>query len=293
MNEENQEEEELVEEDTTEDDDLQAYLAEMENLESDFSDLEDLDMDELKEMQDAIAAVKDGEEFIEDGEIVEETIEKPEDAKEIMEQQEGMITDFSDMGDLDLDELRDMKEAIEGVKQAEYEALPEEEQAQAEPVQERSTELEQRLKEELAKRREEEEEEDVVTVEKFLEYIKEKRDKIWYHALWHLTFEVDDHIASKFMLYDMLKEVTSKNAIDPIPEHQFYFGLGYILRLNINKKQVIRYMTGAKFKININIDNLKEMLEQTGEPISNRPILEESEKKQMYNDFLKDDFLDI
>lgn len=292
MNEENQEEEELVGEDTSEDDDLQAYLKEMESLESDFSDLEDLDMDELKEMQDAITAVKEGEDFIEEGELTEEMIEKPESAEELMEQKEAMISDFSDMGEIDLDELREMKEAIEGVKQAEIEALPEGEDTPS--VQERSTELEERLKEELAKRKEkEEEEEDVVTVEKFLDYIKEKRDKIWYHGLWYLTFEVDDHIASKFMLYDQLKEVTSKNAIDPIPEHQFYFGLGYILRLNINKKQVIRYMSGSKFKININIDNLKEMLEQTGEPISNRPILEESEKKQMYNDFLKDDFLDI
>lgn len=290
MNEENHEEEELIEEDTSEDDDLQAYLAEMENLESDFSDLEDLDMDELKEMQDAIAAVKGGADLTEKGELANEITELSEGAEELMELKEGMITDFSDMGELDFDELREMKEAIEGVKQSEIEALPEGEEAS--PIQERSTELEQRLKEELAKKREEQEEE-IITVEKFLEYIKEKRDKIWYHALWYLTFEVDDHIASKFMLYEMLKEVTSKNAIDPIPEHQFYFGLGYILRLNINQKQVIRYMAGAKFKINININNLKEMLEQTGEPISNRPKIEESEKKQMYSDFLKDDFLDI
>ena len=95
------------------------------------------------------------------------------------------------------------------------------------------------------------------------------------------------------MLYDVLKEVTSKSAIDPIPEHQFYFGLGYILRLSIDNKKVIRYMSGGKFKINISINTLKELLEKSGEPVSTRPIIEEKEKKKMFKDFLKDDFLDI
>ncbi len=91
----------------------------------------------------------------------------------------------------------------------------------------------------------------------------------------------------------MLKEVTSKSPIDPIPENQFYFGLGYILRLTLNDKKVVKYMKGGKFKINIGIKSISEILEEAGEPISTRPILKEEEKKKMYTDFLKDEFLDI
>jgi hypothetical protein len=108
-----------------------------------------------------------------------------------------------------------------------------------------------------------------------------------------LVYNTEDHIASKQLLYEMLKEVTSKSPIDPIPEHQFYFGLGYILRLTLNEKQIIRYMRGSKFKVNISIKILKELLDQIGEPISTRPVIEEEEKQQMFKDFLKDDFLDI
>jgi len=296
---ENQEEEERIdseeEEEMATDDYLKAYLAEMENLETDFSDLESLDMDELIEMQDAIAAVKQGEipsksELISDDnplEILEDT------EREFSEQKEAMIMDFSDIGEMDLDDLREMKEAIEGVKLAEGEALTKDGETQPQQ-QVLSVELEERLKAELAKKKEEEAAAaEIITEEKFIEYCKNKRDKIWYHALWHLTFNIEDHIASKSMLYEVLKEVTSKSALDPIPEHQFYFGLGYLLRLNINNKQVIRYMAGGKFKVNINIKNLMLMLQEAGEPISRRPVIEEGEKKKMFADFLKDDFLDI
>ena len=190
------------------------------------------------------------------------------------------------MDELDFDELREMKEAIEGVRQEEGSDVEQE----FKPP-EISSELEDRIKEELAKRKEVEEE--VTTPEMFLEFLKQKRDKIWYHALWHLTFEVEDHTASKSLLYDVLKENTSKSPIDPIPEHQFYFGLGYILRLNVNNKQVIRYMSGGRFKINISIKNLMEWLEQSGEPIITKPVIEEEEQKKMFSNFLKDDFLDI
>jgi hypothetical protein len=127
----------------------------------------------------------------------------------------------------------------------------------------------------------------------FLDYIKDRREKIWYHALYYLVFNVEDHIASKVLLYDVLKEVTSKSPIDPIPEHQFYFGLGYILRLNFNDKQVVRFLRDGKFKINVNIEKLKEILGETGEPISTKPIIEEKEKKRMFKDFLDEDFMDI
>ena len=52
-------------------------------------------------------------------------------------------------------------------------------------------------------------------------------------------------------------------------------------------------MTGGKFKINVNVDNLKTILEEVGEPISTKPIIEEKEKKKMFDNFLKDDFSDI
>jgi hypothetical protein len=194
------------------------------------------------------------------------------------------------MDEIDFDELRDMQDAISSVKQEELQGSSDGE-SEIQPTQEISKELEDRIKQELLKRKEVEEE--IITPEKFLEYIKNKRDKIWYHALYYLVFNIEDHLASKSLLYDVLKEVTSKSPIDPIPEHQFYFGLGYILRLNLNNKQVVRFLKDRKFKINVNIDHLKDLLEETGEPISTRPVIKEEEKKKMFKDFLKEDFFDI
>jgi len=283
------------------DDDLEAYLREMENLESDFSDLDDLDMEELKDMQDAISKVREQEtgsneqehieEFsptdFESFEIETETTEETEYFK----QKEAMITDFSDIEQIDFDELRDMKDAIETVKQEEI-ISPTDITDEIKKSQGISLELEERIKQELMKKKEKEEKE-IITPDKFLEYIKHKRDKIWYHALYYLVCNVEDHIATKALLYDVLKEVTSKSPIDPIPEHQFYFGLGYILRLTLNDKKIIRFRSGGKFKININVDILKKLLEQAGEPISTRPIIKEEDQKKMFSDFLKDDFSDI
>jgi hypothetical protein len=272
-----------------EQDDLQIYLREMEFLETDFSDLEELDRDELLEMQDAIDMVIEAEEIVPEEMPSEESPTTPETIKSEVNITEEM--DFSDLGEIDFDELLEMQKAIESVKQEESRTSSQED-GDVPQVQEVHDDLADRIKQELLKKKEEEEEE-VITPEKFLEYVKSKRDKIWYHALWYLVFEVDDHIASKTLLFDVLKDVTSKSPIDPIPEHQFYFGLGYILRLNMNNKQIIRYMSGGKFKINVNIDSLKSILEEAGEPISTRPVIEEKEKKKMYSDFLKDDFLDI
>jgi len=277
-----------------EDDDLEAYLRDMKALETDFSDIEDLDMEELQEIQDAIAKVKEGEEFPEDGLISEEKTEELEMSDEIKEEEEikeDMITDFSDIDEIDFDELREMQEAIETVKHEEFgDLLDQEGEVQSTGVV--SKELEDRIKQELLKRKELEVKE-VITPEKFLDYIKDKREKIWYQALYYLVFNVEDHIASKSLLYDVLKEVTSKSPIDPIPEHQFYFGLGYILRLTLNDKQVVRFLRDGNFKINVNVDNIKEILEEAGEPISTRPIIEEKEKKRMFKDFLDEDFMDI
>ena len=263
------------------DDDLQFYLKEIEILESDFSDLDDLDFEEIQEMQEAITKVKESE---------ESTINAEETSEIEGERREDLINDFSDIDEIDFDELKEMQQAIESVKQEELVNL-EGQESVIETSQEISKELEDRIKKELSKRKEVEEV--VITPERFSEYIKNKRDKIWYHALYFLVFEVEDHIASKTLLYDVLKEVTSKSPIDPIPEHRFYFGLGYILRLTLNAKKIIRYMTGGKFKINVNVDNLKTILEEVGKPISTKPIIEEKEKKKMFDNFLKDDFSDI
>ena len=263
------------------DDDLQFYLKEIEILESDFSDLDDLDFEEIQEMQEAIDKVKESEEF---------TIDTEEISEIDSERREDLISDFSDIDEIDFDELKEMQQAIESVKQEELVNLEGQENV-IETSQEISKELEDRIKKELSKRKEVEEE--VITPERFSEYIKNKRDKIWYHALYFLVFEVEDHIASKALLYDVLKEVTSKSPIDPIPEHRFYFGLGYILRLTLNAKKIIRYMTGGKLKVNINVDSLKTILEEVGKPISTKPIIEEKEKKKMFDNFLKDDFSDI
>ncbi|MHA1390981.1 MAG: hypothetical protein ACTSQT_01900, partial [Promethearchaeota archaeon] len=126
----------------------------------------------------------------------------------------------------------------------------------------------------------------------FIERTKDKRDKIWYHALCYLVYKAEDHIASKTLLYEMLKEVTSKSPIDPIIEPQFYFGLGYILRLSLNEKQVVKYIKGGKFKINVSEKGIQDLLDILGEPISRRPILTDDEKKKMYEEFLNDDFFD-
>lgn len=293
-NQKEQSEEPPKEENQVEQDDLESYLKDMKALEKDFSDMLDLDMDELQEIKDAIEKVKESEKMHEDN-IVNQEIHYEEilvdELKHQEEVKESMISDFSDMDEIDFDELREMQEAIETVKQDNIEGLVTT-KAETRYTQEIPKELEERIKKELLKRKQIEQKE-IITPDKFLEYVKIRRDKIWYHALYYLVFNVEDSIASKTLLYDVLKEVTSKSPIDPIPEHQFYFGLGYLLRLTLNDKQVVRFLKDGKFKININIDILKEILEEAGEPISTKPIIKEEEKKKMFKDFLNDDFHDI
>ena len=270
-------------------DDLETYLKDMKALETDFSDLEDLDFEELQEIQEAITKVKESEDLSssETPNSLNSKINTEDEIKEGRELRETMISDFSDIDEIDFDELKEMQEAIDNVKQEEV-FVGESSDVQTQEV---SKELEERIKQELIKRKEIEEE--IISPEKFLDYIRKKRDKIWYHSLYYLVFNSEDQIASKALLYDVLKETTSKSPIDPIPEHQFYFGLGYILRLKLRDKQVVRFIRGGKFKININVENLKEILIEAGEPISTRPIIKKEERKKMFKDFLSEDFLDI
>ena len=283
MNENREEKDGLIE------DDLKSYLKDIEHLESDFSDLDDLDLEEIQEMQEAIAKVREEELSSEDDKITDSKIEMDD----YISQRKELIENFSDIDGIDFNELREMKQAIESVKQEELRSISQGE-TELKPITEISEELEERIKQELMKKKAKEEKE-IVTPERFIDYVKNKRDKIWYHALYYLVFEVEDHTASKALLYDILKEVTSKSPIDSIPEHQFYFGLGYILRLSLNNNKIIRYISGGKFKVNpnISIKQLKEILEKSGEPITTRPVIKEEKKKKMFKDFLKDDFFDI
>ncbi len=296
----NDEETNIEQEEPREDrDDLDAYISDIKNLETDFSDLEDLDLEELQEMQDAIAKVKELESK-EKEEVVEEKISeeyesfKPDiqttEREDYLMQKEAMITDFSDIENIDFDELQEMQKAIETVKQEEDQTT-EKAMTQYPTSSAESSELEERIKQELLERKQETKKV-IITPEKFLERTRNKRDKIWYHVLHYLVYQAEDYIASKELLYEMLKEVTSKSPIDPIPENQFYFGLGYILRLTLNEKQVVKYIRGGKFKINVGIKGISDILEEVGEPISTRPILKEEEKRKMYKEFLNDDFFD-
>ena len=296
----NEEESGMEKEDPREDrDDLNIYIAEMKNLEIDFSDLEDIDLEELQEMQDAIAKVKELEN-LQNKAISEEEISKEYESfesdiqtterEDFLRQKEAMISDFSDIENIDFDELQEMQKAIETVKQEETQTT-ENVPTQYHISGVNSSELEERIKQELLERKQEIKKE-IITPEKFLERTKNKRDKIWYHSLHYLVYQAEDHIASKGLLYEMLKEVTSKSPIDPIPENQFYFGLGYILRLTLNEKQVVKYIRGGKFKINIGIKGISDILDEVGEPISTRPILKEEEKRKMYKEFLNGDFFD-
>ena len=272
-------------------DDLDIYISEMKHLETDFSDLEDLDFEELKEMQEAIAKVKELEK-LEGNENLEEFVPDlhSSEQEDYLAQKEAMISDFSDIEGIDFEELQEMQKAIESVKQEEIHEAGAgiNQMAETDLI---SSDLEERIKQELLERKQEAKKE-VITPEIFIERNKEKRDKIWYQALYYLIYEAEDNIASKTLLYEMLKEVTSKSPIDPIPENQFYFGLGYILRLSLNEKQVVKYIKGGKFKVNVAVKGIKDILDVLGEPISRRPILTDEEKKKMYEEFLNDDFFD-
>jgi len=283
-------------EDESEDNDLENYMKEMKILESDFSDLEELDMEEILDMQEAISKVREQEGSDSKSKKVEEYLKKDDfdlsqEKADYISQRRAMTTDFSDLEEIDLDELKDMQEAIEEVKQ-EARSQVEEESAKGGSLPSISSELEERIKQELIERKKAQIKE-IITPEKFLEYIKQRKDKIWYHALYYILFNTEDYTASKELLYEMLKEVTSKSPIDPIPEHQFYFGLGYLLKLSLNDKKVIRYLKGGKFKINVAVKELQDIFAESGDPISTRPIIKEEEKKKMFKEFLNDNFEDI
>lgn len=295
-------------------DDFQEYMKEMELLKTDFSDLNELDLEEIEEMKEAIFEVQQSEEMkeetinevqqieeasvqetlvqeasihealVEENEIIEEPILDNSDQKE------SMMIDFSDLGKTDLNELIEMKQATETVRHEDLSSKSE--KSKTNQTAGISDELEKRIQEELHKKKKKEKKQ-IITQEDFIKFTEKRRDKIWYHALNYLTFKVEDHTSSKYLLYDVLKEDTSKSPIDPIPEHQFYFGLGFLLRLSIDNTQIVRYLSGGKFKINFDIEIIKKILEEAGPPIITKPVIEDDVKKNYFKDFLKDDFTDI
>jgi len=272
---------------------LETYMKEMDMLSEDFSDLSDFDIEELQDIKEAIEEVRRGkmkeeisEDQTEEAAVSEEISIEDSELMAYLDEREQLSQDFTDIQELDLDELKDMKEAIATIK-SETENIEAIEKSEH-PI---SEGLEQKIRLELEKRKEIQKKKEV-TVEDFQNYIKDKREKIWYHSLYHLVFGTEDHSALKEGLYDILKETTSKSPFDDIPQQQFYFGLGYLLRLKLYDKDIIRYK-GGKFKININVDTLKRILEENGEPISRRPIIPKDEQDKMISDFLKDDFEDI
>ncbi len=207
---------------------------------------------------------------------------------------ENELLEFADLDDLEglsEDDLKDMQEAIaENIDDfGESEELQEKIKEEFKP--EISEDLELKMQEELEKKKKAQGIK-TITKEKFIEYLSVRRNKIVYHALWYLVFNMEDHQAAKTTLYEGLKEVTSKNPVEPIEEHKFYFGLGFILRLKLIDQKIVEFKKG-KLNIVANVDTLKSILNIVGDPISDRPILTSSEKKTMFDDFLKDDFLDI
>lgn len=241
-----------------------------------------------------------------------ETSQSGEDPSEneVIEQELLEFADFDSFDDLSEDDLADMKEAIEenihGDQQTaeqigqeseilidqlnNSEEVTEEEKPEFKP--EINAELEAKMQAELElKKRSQGIKE--VSREELIEYLSTRRTKIVYHALWHLAFNVgEDYELSKQLLYEALKEVTSKNPVEPIEEHKFYFGLGFILRLKLGSEKIIQFKNG-KLRIGINPKVLQEILLLIGDPISERPILTKREKQKMFEEFLDDDFLDI
>ena len=210
---------------------------------------------------------------------------------ELMEQELLEFADFDSLDDLSEDDLADMQQAIsENLLAEDGQEIAEPEKPEFKP--EIDEELEAKMQAELELKKVSRGIKEV-SREDLIEYLGERRTKIVYHALWHLAFNVgEDFILSKQMLYEALKEVTSKNPVEPLEEHKFYFGLGFILRLKLGLEKIIKFKAG-KLQIAINPKVLQEILLLIGDPISERPILTTKEKNKMFEDFLGDDFLDI
>ncbi len=267
----------------------------------DFADLDDIGSDEMADLREAVAdnlretgmSEEDVEKQLADQEKSMDTSQAKDGSDEI-DKVEGADLDFnvdeSVASEIE-SELSESSGKVEGGETGENEVsggegIEEKKKEDFNP--EISAELEAKMQAELADR--EEEKEEVTTKREFINYLSSRRSKIQYHALWHLVFDVEDHASTKKGLYDALKGVTSKDPVEPLEEHKFYFGLGFILRLELMGKKVVTFKDG-KLTIATGIENLKKILNVIGDPISERPIITNKEKTDMYKEFLKDDFL--
>ncbi len=99
---------------------LETYMKEMDMLSEDFSDLSDFDIEELQDIKEAIEEVRRGkmkeeisEDQTEEAAVSEEISIEDSELIAYLDEREQLSQDFTDIQELDLDELRDMKEAIE------------------------------------------------------------------------------------------------------------------------------------------------------------------------------------
>jgi hypothetical protein len=228
----------------------------------------------------AVEPGSEGQEGNADPELGEGEVSEDDFQQELLD-----FADLDDFAEMSEEDLREMQEAI--AENLEQEPLVEEPEFRPEI----DAELEQRMQAELAQKQKRKGKA-LVTKDQLVEYLAARRTKIVYHALFWLAFESEDHEASKQIIYDALKNVTSKDPVESLEEHKFYFGLGFILRLKLLDQKIVQFKAG-KLKLTIAIPMFQDMLRIIGDPISERPILTSKEKNKMYTDFLSDDFLDI
>ncbi len=156
-------------------DDLKTYLEEMESLETDFSDMEDLDLEEIQAMQDAINKVREIDASNEDISIesisisgdTEESQKLTVEKERYIAEKESLLTDFSDLDEIGFDELKEMQEAMKSVRQEDTTPQLEQDISML-STSGISSELEKRIKQELLDRKEEVVKQ-IITPEKFIE----------------------------------------------------------------------------------------------------------------------------
>lgn len=330
--------EELDDEIVSESDDEELESSkEVENLEEKITDEELVD-EELTEVEESVKDSPKDEKSAEIKEIAvqsdKDESEDEDEREEIMrgleemgidtsslspEDLEEMITEYKEIHSLEIEEMDEIEQAIEEVKQeSEMDKLAREIEGDVEEAEEPKEESEmdklarliegeveeeeekklsladelERQIEAAMEKKEKKKKKEIMTEDRLIEYLTPRRSKIIYFALWDLTMNIEDHQATKQALYERLKDVTSMDPIDPINEHKFYFGLGYILRLKLYESPIVVFKTG-RLKINVNVENLKKILQTVGEPISQRPVIPEEKKKEMIEDFFSDSFFDL
>ena len=136
----------------------------------------------------------------------------------------------------------DVEEAEEPKEESEMDKLARLIEGEVEEEEEKKLSLADELERQIEaamEKKEKKKKKEIMTEDRLIEYLTPRRSKIIYFALWDLTMNIEDHQATKQALYERLKDVTSMDPIDPINEHKFYFGLGYILRLKLYESPIV------------------------------------------------------